>query len=343
MDYSDRKYGFSTGAIAKGDFQHALVLLKKTGVKVVELSALREHELPLLVNALPELDLSAFDYVSVHAPSKLEQMSEGDAFLLLSRAVALEIPVVVHPDTLYDKKLWQRFGQFLLIENLDKRKAVARTTEELMEVFENFPNAGFCLDLAHARQVDPTMAEATRMLRLFGKKLKQIHASGLNANSTHGAISAAASSAFSQVSHLIPDAIPIILESPVSEQAILPELSFAREAFSPWLRRLRADIDDVINASVPPFRRSQIVNFLSLLDVSGVTLDDFESAVIHIPSGGAYKPGDAFLSARDVLLRLSDAEKDELKRYWADQVNHIATEYPELTEKFRRQFSHQSH
>lgn len=339
MGYSDHKFGFSTGAIAKGNFRHALTLLKQLGIRVIELSALREHELPPLADALPRLDLSDFDYVSVHAPSKLDRMSEAEAFRLLSRATTLNIPVVVHPDTLRDAKLWQTFGPLLLIENLDKRKACARTAEELKVVFELFPDAKFCLDVAHARQVDPTMAEAKRMLRLFGSKLCQIHASGLNANSTHGALSRAASSAFSQIAHLIPGEVPVVLESQVPEQAICSEITFARDAFSPWLRRLRADIDDVLNFAVPPLRKSQVASFLRLLEMTGTKLEDFEAVVNQLPSGGAYKPGDAFLDGHDLLQRLSDTERTELKKYLADRVSHVATDFPELTKQFKLQFS----
>src|SRR5689334_4046717 len=50
--------GFSTGALAKGDFATGLSVQRDVPrIDAVELSALRDHELPLLVDAIPSLDL----------------------------------------------------------------------------------------------------------------------------------------------------------------------------------------------------------------------------------------------------------------------------------------------
>ena len=47
-----RQIGFSTGALARGDFRYALDILADQGIHAVELSALRESELdPLLRQA----------------------------------------------------------------------------------------------------------------------------------------------------------------------------------------------------------------------------------------------------------------------------------------------------
>jgi hypothetical protein len=59
--------GFSTGALAKGDFATGLAVQRGVPrIDAVELSALRDHELPLLVDAIPSLDLEGFEYVSFH-------------------------------------------------------------------------------------------------------------------------------------------------------------------------------------------------------------------------------------------------------------------------------------
>jgi hypothetical protein len=71
-----RRIGFSTGAISRGEFRRALEVLIRHELDVVELSALRVDELEPLVTALPELDLSSFRFVSVHAPSRFEQSDE---------------------------------------------------------------------------------------------------------------------------------------------------------------------------------------------------------------------------------------------------------------------------
>ena len=58
-----RRIGFSTGALAFGDFHAGLQILRANRVDTVELSALREIELIPLINALDSLDLSSFKYI----------------------------------------------------------------------------------------------------------------------------------------------------------------------------------------------------------------------------------------------------------------------------------------
>ena len=67
-----RPIGFSTGALAYADFRRGLEMVKHRGLRTIELSALRQNELIPLLNALPDLDLSGFKYVSIHAPSQYD-------------------------------------------------------------------------------------------------------------------------------------------------------------------------------------------------------------------------------------------------------------------------------
>src|SRR4051812_7072223 len=94
-----RPIGFSTGALAKGDFGLGLRLQNDVDtINAVELSALREHELVTLVTAAKRLRVERrFDYVSFHAPSKLRDLDERTVFdLLLSLPEAW--PIIVHPE-----------------------------------------------------------------------------------------------------------------------------------------------------------------------------------------------------------------------------------------------------
>ncbi len=242
MGSSERVIGFSTGAIAKGDFHSALRLLRSARVQAVELSALREHELPALIKALPDIDLSEFVYVSVHAPTSLRELREKEVVALLEVAASAKFPIVVHPDTIQTPALWRSIEVSLLIENMDKRKAGGRTLSEMRTVFESLPTAGFCFDIAHARQVDPTMTEAVQMLREFKGRLREVHVSGVTAQSVHGLISTAAAAAYRSVAELIPCRVPIILESPVSEAMVGGEIEFAQRSLSTKLEPVRAEI-----------------------------------------------------------------------------------------------------
>jgi hypothetical protein len=251
----------------------------------------------------------------------------------------MRIGIVVHPDTITSPSIWRQFGELLWLENLDKRKAVARTASELAGLFTEFPEAGFCLDVAHARQIDPTMSEAAQMLILHKNRLRQIHASGLNSNSTHSALSVGAGSAFGQISHLIPQSTPIILESPIPENAIGGELNYARSAFSPWVQWLQSDIDDVFHFRASALRRTQLEAFLRILQSTGTKLYDFTQVVRHIPTGGSYKPGEQFNDTMILLNRLSQQDLEHLKMYFNTRVKEAASEYPDLAERFKEQFA----
>ncbi|MGA3042296.1 MAG: hypothetical protein ABSF54_16050 [Bryobacteraceae bacterium] len=234
-----KRIGFSTGAIAKGDFQSALARLRLFRVSVVELSALRLEELDPLVDSLPGLDLKGFEFISFHAPSRFPVVYERHVLDRLRAVVDLGIPVVVHPDVISTPKAWEVLGSMLLIENMDKRKPVGRNALDLERLFWQFPEAGLCFDIGHARQVDPTMTEAQLILETFSERLHEVHISEVNTSSRHDPLSVYAMSAFRSVSSLIPDSVPIVLETLIDQgqSDILTEIDRARSALdATWLR-----------------------------------------------------------------------------------------------------------
>src|SRR5260370_19332691 len=170
-----RPIGFSTGALAYGDFRHGLEILRHIQKGAVELSALRERELAPLVESLDSLDLGFFTYVSFHAPSKFEREHEREVIRLLREVAARGFPIILHPDAIHDVSAWRSFGSLLLIENMDKRNAIGRTERELSEVFAALPEVGLGFDLGHCRRVDATMNESYLILRKFRDNLRQQH------------------------------------------------------------------------------------------------------------------------------------------------------------------------
>ncbi|CAN5123152.1 hypothetical protein BH10PLA2_BH10PLA2_21430 [soil metagenome] len=226
-----RLIGFSTGALAKSDFRHAVNLIRQHGVKAVELSALRDTELVPLLAALDELDLSFASYCSFHAPSRFDVHSEQAVADMLRAILPRRWPIIVHPDALLDRAAWQGFGEWLCIENMDKRKPVGRTEKELQTVFRDFPEASFCFDIGHARQIDPTMTEAAKILRSFGDRLKQVHMSVVNADGAHDPMSARVLLDFRKVADLIPPTVPIILETDIPEQMMDGQVAVAGSVF----------------------------------------------------------------------------------------------------------------
>lgn len=226
-------FGFSTGALALGDFRRALGLLHGTDARAVELSALRDHELPRLMDALRGLDLSQFDYVSVHAPSRLASLAEGDVAERLLPCIDRGWPVVLHPDAIRDPGCWRAFGSLACIENMDKRKSTGRTAAELRRFFSDLPEASLCLDLAHARQIDTTMGVARSILAEFGgERLAQVHLSELDARGGHAPLSMATVLSVREVAHCL-EPVPIIIESRVAAARIADELRLAESCFRP--------------------------------------------------------------------------------------------------------------
>jgi hypothetical protein len=101
-----RNIGFSTGALARGDFRAALQMLAGKDGSAVELSALRQEELAPLVGQLDHLDLGDFEYVSFHAPSSMEPAFEALASRLLEQAALRGWPIIVHPDAMHRRQEW---------------------------------------------------------------------------------------------------------------------------------------------------------------------------------------------------------------------------------------------
>ena len=222
-----RTIGFSTGSLALGNFKKGLHMLYDTGIEAVELSALRKHELNPLVKSLNNMDVSRFRYVSVHAPSKYEQSEEKEIVNLLIHFVNRGWPIIVHPDSVYSWDLWRQFGRFLFIENMDKRKPVARYAIELEKIFNQVPEAMLCFDIGHARQHDTSMEVATKIIRRFRSRLGEIHISEVGPQCQHLKISSRAIHDFQKISSIIPKNIPVILETPVGRDEMLHEIMAA--------------------------------------------------------------------------------------------------------------------
>jgi hypothetical protein len=236
-----RPIGFSTGALAKADVRRALDIVHRYGLSVIEFSALRIDEFPPLVRLLSELPSGAFAYASVHAPSRFPREAENSVIDQIQNVVQFGYPVVVHPDVIYTPPLWAPFGSRLLIENMDKRKLVGRTLAEMLRIYETLPDAGFCFDIGHARQIDPSMTAASGLLRGLADRLQQVHISEVNTASRHDPLSLNAVQAFQPVSRYIPEAVPIILETLIDagQSTVEAEIERARQALETPVAHLR--------------------------------------------------------------------------------------------------------
>ena len=229
--------GFSTGALAYADFRKGLAMASQalafdSSAGAIELSALRASELVPMLDALGQLDLEGFGYISIHAPSKIDCDDERTVADQLRAELWRGWPIVVHPDAIYDFGVWRDFGALLCIENMDKRKPIGRSLAELRPIFDKLPEASLCFDIGHARQIDTTMTEAFLILREFSGRMRQVHMSEVSTvSSRHNRLSYASIWAFQELAHWIPSTVPVILETPAEDLAgMKAEVSKARES-----------------------------------------------------------------------------------------------------------------
>ena len=220
------RIGFSTGSLALGNYIKALRMMENSSSNAIELSALREEELNPLLKALPSLELKKYSYCSFHAPGKLSHFSEKKLVEQLLKIAENKCYIILHPDIISDFSLWRKFDSWLCIENMDKRKSTGRTAEELMWIFDQLPEASFCFDIGHARQVDPTMLEANLILNQFKNRIKQLHVSEVNSNSIHEPLSLQGIWVYYEFLMQLnnKNEIPIILETPVLSEDLNKEI-----------------------------------------------------------------------------------------------------------------------
>ncbi len=227
-----KRFGFSTGALAKGNLKRALCMVAEYPPEAIEYSALRIGELDTAVDFLTHEKLRDFGYNAFHAPSSFERKDEPRVVRQLRMLVEkLSLQIVVHPDVIHDYALWRPLGAFLCVENMDHRKAIGRTADELSAVFQKLPEARLCFDIGHAHEIDRSMSLAYEILRRFRNRIAHIHASEVSDDCHHRAFSASSRAAFSRLASLIPDSAPVILETDVPECRVGQQLKEAKEIF----------------------------------------------------------------------------------------------------------------
>ena len=209
--------GCSTGFMLeqRGDWPGLVHRAAARSTFAVELAALSEPELPGLVCYLDGRPSLPFLFVSVHAPSKHRRIPELDLVQMLLGLPRWVDAIVVHPDSIGNAELYRPLGRKLTIENMDSRKPEGQTAEQLEGFFDELPEAGLCFDVAHAKSVDPTMAEGARILDSFGDRLRHVHLSSLDEHCHHVPLTDQDESLFASLLSRCRD-VPWILEAPTS-------------------------------------------------------------------------------------------------------------------------------
>jgi hypothetical protein len=176
--------GISTGAYEdeRADWHDAIARARREGFDCLELCAIVPPLLETLSDYLAEASVAGFARVSLHAPVGIER--PADAVAEICR-LPLDGDVILHPDVYGRDEATAVLGSRAVFENMDVAKSYGKTPQDLHEVFTRFPDAGFCLDVAHVWTVDPTLALGHELLGAFGDRLRQLHVSGIEADGTH--------------------------------------------------------------------------------------------------------------------------------------------------------------
>jgi len=224
------RYGFSTGALAKGDFRAALGMLDPHQLDAIEISALRLSELDVLLRDFRSLDLTRYTHVTLHAPSRFPAEAAGSIADRLASVADAACGIIVHAEVIDDPAPWRALGDKVLVENADGRKRTGRTVEEFRRIMDKLPEARVCFDIAHAHQVDPSLLEANRLLLAFRDRIGQIHLSQLDHACRHQALSLSIVAAFRLLAPKVPNTA-VIIESTVAPIAIARQVELARACF----------------------------------------------------------------------------------------------------------------
>ncbi|WP_210492872.1 hypothetical protein [Patulibacter sp. SYSU D01012] len=207
------KLGISTGAIAedRGDWTRLTRRCRSFSSAAIEFAALGGDELHGL-SAFLQRQGQSFRFVSVHAPTKRVSSSPTDLAKALVDLPRWVDAIVLHPDTLQHTRAFGVLGRRLVVENMDSRKPFGTTTDDLLTIYAAFPKAKFCLDLAHAYSLDPSMGLAHELLDAFRVRLSHVHVSSLSTRGGHVALTPTDEAAFEPVLRRCID-VPWILEA----------------------------------------------------------------------------------------------------------------------------------
>ncbi len=228
-----RPFGFSTGSLSPGNARQALSMLSRHITTAIELSALRTSELAEVLRVAASTDWSPFNYVSFHAPSKFNGITEAQVLRKLEPITRKRWPIIVHPDAITDWEAWQQLGSVVTIENMDGRKPSGRTVAELEPIFAQLPKAKFCFDIGHAAQIDPTMKLAKELVAAFGERLIEVHLSVVDDAFSHQPLTAESMKHFAPVLNGLSGSPAIILETPVDESTMMEQLQLVSSHHAP--------------------------------------------------------------------------------------------------------------
>jgi len=224
--FSNFQVGLPTGSIYErpnqgvrrrnANFESVLRELKSRGISTIE----THHDFPD-----PEVILEMFPNASYHLTRRAKVAGAHNALKYgYTRIIA-------HPDYITDINPWKDIGKHLLIENMDHLDPQWRSAGALSTLLEKLPDAGVCLDLAHA--IDkPSLLDG--IISIYGSRIREIHLGEINRRNGHHLSTISKQSTAHCISflHKVEQGTPIIFELALGaswKESISTVESFAEE------------------------------------------------------------------------------------------------------------------
>ena len=178
--------GFSTGALYKTQIpqisREAVRLIKDLSCQALELGGQRKDRIPAL-NDLKPADVADFSFLSLHTADDViygdnaETKEMLDAIQRAHDRLKFD-NIIIHPDKIESWEIFQHYSLPLAIENMDHRKSMGRTIDDIEKILNFNQNFKLVLDLNHCYCNDKTMGLAQDFYQKFKDKIVQIHLSG---------------------------------------------------------------------------------------------------------------------------------------------------------------------
>lgn len=140
--------------------------------------------------------------------------------------------IVIHPDTVVDRSLFQQYQHLpFSIENMDERKKIWRSVEDVKKILDENPHISFTLDLQHCYVNDPTMQLAKDFHEALWDKLVQYHISWYHPEYLHYPLFKTNQDII--ISSLQRTDLPIIIESTFDEPGELEkEMAYIKKVIA---------------------------------------------------------------------------------------------------------------
>ena len=129
--------------------------------------------------------------------------------------------VIIHPLDLPSPEILAKYPFKVSTENLVKKRNV--TITKLEKIFQEYPNIGLCLDVAHAYLWSKD--ETQKLIDAFSERITQFHLSGTYRKKDHQSLRIVTKKFLSSIEPIKKLNVPIVIE----EEIFAKDLNYLKE------------------------------------------------------------------------------------------------------------------